>query len=149
MSIYKEKIQQNPDVCSNCFRRNRDRFPINAVMNEGTVYPIRQSLQPIVSDKTYPRDSLESVNIDNGTAFACQCGVISPFTTIRPIDNSEMIDYAHRLRETLENGGVSMDHDTFYSTIRDLKNKPEEQGHDDRVFERATQRAVDHEMAQE
>lgn len=147
MSIFKELIQQDYDVCSNCFRENYDRFEVKGFLNEGTVYPVRESLKPVISDKTFPKESIIEARgqVSEGKALACQCGVLSPHTTIRPIQQSDMIDYAHNLRHTLENKGVSFDHDVFYDTIRDLKSEPSEQGNDDRIFERAVERAVDRE----
>lgn len=146
MQAFKELIQQNPDVCANCFRRNWDRYEVNFYQPihkaDDRFYPLRDSIAPIVSDKRYPTEETQSAYDEHGERVICKCGVMSAFDKERPVSKRQLLDYVNHLTDTLEELDVDFDEDVLYDHVRARKADPKYQGRDDEIIGEAVERAI-------
>lgn len=144
--LFVERIQQNPNVCSNCFRRTHVRFRLThryqtydgeLVCEEvdGEAYPKpRRARKGVTVRDVFPADQAASTHETN----RCPCGAYSNYTTLRPLDKDRLIEYGQRVAEEFNRQeDVRFDDDAFFDTLRELKSNPDRQFEDDSIFTEA------------
>lgn len=145
MTVFKSVIQQNREVCSNCFRRIRTHeMPshVNRFTATDPVIPIRRTVKDYFTG--FYENSLNLEESDYGSA--CKCGSIGHSTTSRTADNSltkpQAIELSIPLGVRLRESGVDFDGATLVRTIFILKSQPEVANCDDEIFGVSVQRAI-------
>lgn len=145
--LMEEEIEDNREVCSNCFRKvlivipKEERTPANASSN----------IEAMVSDGRYPNDGAEvcyptvTGRNQSSTGIACECGVIDHDTKLRPLKKERVMENAKRLTDRLEEHEYSVDDTLFLDIVRDMKEDPANQFDDREIFTTAIEFSVDYE----
>lgn len=150
-SVFQERIQEDPDICNNCFRRTHDRFVNNYSVDtyEGELW-----IKKIegVSDSLYRHDDdTDRIPADKMTAgqkTVCVCG-FRPFSQDhesdsdwkdRPLSKERCLAHAHRLHARLSEAGIEIDKDCFLDVLESLKSDPDNQFADERLYQQAIER---------
>lgn len=165
-AAFTELIQQDPDICDNCFRRTHERFernyrlePYQVDFGEWDVRPVQVSGIEIElpngdtevlgqpPDDIYGKgENLTSVPADmpaGGVIATCKCGFRwAPQEEVeewknRPLAKKRFFEYAERLKRRLEEAGVDFDEEAFDRFLDDKKSDPDEQFSDDTLYARA------------
>lgn len=152
-----ENIQEDPDICSNCFRRTHDRFERNyrvEVVKEDGESKLWFAEVDGFSDSVFRREKNTTRIPENGgyrgMITICKCGFRYVPSHIldekddwknRPLNKSTFFDYAENIEERMVENGVDFDKETYYSTLDRLKSDPEKQFKDDSLFEKACKKA--------
>ena len=166
-SLFKE-FQRDPDICSNCFRRLRDRdkrnYRIEAHYNRSKreyeldivdVRPLTVTIEGEEEEIGGYEDEIvtrpdNTVKIPERGAYrgmrtVCKCG-FRPSSKgewkHRPLDKASFFELAGHLRMRLDESGVNYCPDTFEKTLIELKSSPSEQFADDRMFDVAIRKAI-------
>lgn len=148
-TAFDELIKNEPDICSNCFRRLRNRYSIDKINVKGEVQELRRSTKKIVSDETDHShiefaDFCEADTTCEGETPHCDCGIVMPgFYTRRPLDKGRFLDNAERLIERLEEYEVDFDEEEFFDYCYELKSDPDNQFHDDKMFSDAIEHVIE------
>ena len=165
------EVQQDPDVCSNCFRRTHGRYERNYRLDvvqvededgkqRWTVEPVEVSGVEIElpSGETeliggmeddvfrYPHETtkIPEKGAPRGMRTICECGFrYSPELEWknRPLKKRTFFEYADRIAERLRENGVGFDEDAFFDELDALKSDPDEQFADDKMFSKAAKHA--------
>lgn len=160
-------IVEDPDVCSNCFRRKRERFERNYRLEtyfdedegEWSVRPVNvqgititiageEEIVGGMEDDVY-RDYDNTIKIPErgsirGLRTVCRCGYRydgSEDWRNRPLRKSTFFEYAEYLRDRMRENGVDFDEDAFFEKLDELKSDPDKQFADDRIFKQACDHA--------
>lgn len=145
VTVFKDLVQRNAEICNNCFRRWRRLYEKNYVVeSDGYVRPVRDTMRDINGPSIYSiDDATEEFQREEcgGETFVCECGHISG--TTRPVSLETGIEMTHRLTALLEDEGVTFDRDVLFDHVRAELGKPENQGRQDSVFDDAVERAVE------
>ena len=135
-----DEIRTDPAICSNCYRRRFDAEEINYfVRNDGYADPVRDSLKEILGDWREYREG-EHVPYPEecqGKSFSCECGAFRPSTQVRPVSRSKLQTFAERLVDRADEFDDELNEDAFFDVVHRLKSKPEWQGRDDEILEKA------------
>lgn len=145
--VFKDYIQRNSNICSNCFRRMFTEYERNFFVDQyggdTWVRPIRDSIKSIVSSQRFGHD-VEFAHAEyttQGEKLICECGVFHSQQTIRPLKTRTLIEMTHRLVERLEEADFEFDKDTLYDEVRAGAEEPDMQGKQDRIFAEAIDEA--------
>lgn len=146
-SIFGEVIEGASGVCQNCYRRTHDV--------ETDWWPQNRPWEPIVldslkderwfSEKEYTQ---RTPNVFRPAAHfpamkrACKCGMIDTYSRERPLKKQNTIDYTHHIAERLEEKDIPFNKDILFDKVREMKENPDEQYSDERIFEEAVEEAV-------
>lgn len=133
-STYSEEIEQNSNICSNCYRRLK------------FVVEPHEKTPDIAGDVVFHDEQTDSAWFDdrvpNGTNRPsvkrrhCKCGCVSPYTKFdRPI--RDFHKYAIRIYERMEELGYELNESEFVESVHEKKDLPEYQHKDEQVFEDA------------
>ena len=127
-----EYIQQDNDICNNCFRRTHVTYERNfAVDNVGDELWLRKVE---LSDRSWrlPDETTKAPlgTVTDGESVTCKCGA-GHVMTIRPVDTQTAIEYAKRIAKRLEEKGVNHDTDVLLDTVRRKMQEPDKQGKQD------------------
>lgn len=137
-SIFYRKIESNPNICTNCYRRlsfvakpdeNRMHYSVTA----------RREYQDHV-DFDYFDDKHESGRPSVKRSF-CKCGFVDS-GKIRPLDAKELMNVSTRVRDRLEEENIDVDVDVFFDTIRNEKSNPDNQFNEEAILEEAIERSL-------
>lgn len=158
-SVFQAEIQgpENSDICDNCFRRthvvveNWEPIKFDARTKEWKIHRPSKKVRKLLQPKRFPVDGniiqafdpWKSCGTYPGTFSTCECGVISKGAKLRPLDKRQMIQHGERVCERLEESDYDIDRDSFFDTLRMLKEDPDEQFADEDIFIQATERAAD------
>lgn len=146
-----DAIQDDPDVCNNCFRRTHERYDreyaVDWVWNPSTqeydFWP-----RPVERGITRRRRPAETDRIPagdrHGMRTICECGVRhvpederEGDWKIRPLPKDLFFDYAEILAERVRELGYYFDSYRYEETLAELKSHPEWASRDDDIFRRA------------
>lgn len=148
-NVFDELIMGNPDVCSNCFRKIRDRYQINLVNVKGEAHELRRSTEKIVrTDNDYNDSELADFvesdeTCENGVPY-CECGIVLPgFETERPLSKAKFLENRNRLVDRLEEVGLDFDRDEFREYCYQAKTNPDNQFCEHRIYRHAIDHVID------
>lgn len=143
-----QRVQRDPEICTNCFRRFQQVYAINGVWLHGQdagAHHLRDSIADIVTDERIPDEENPRVPKDlpsHGTRPVCRCGYPAGETN-RPLDKRRFMEYGTRLFTRLqEHTAHDLAPRPFYRHLYTLKTDPAEQFADDRLYARAAQEAL-------
>lgn len=139
-TYYVDDIQQNPEVCANCFRKLRDvvipHSPKKSVRAGLVRYYVPKDDR--VETAKHPAEA-PSRNPPN----ACSgCGAIRGATK-RPLSTDDAVQYARHLSDTLADLGVQHDPITLIAVVAHRKRFPRYATRDDDTFHVAVDYARD------
>lgn len=146
---FQDRIQGDPDICNNCFRKLFERSEKNYTIRQkgGDLYvtEIRKSIKPLITDQRYGQDVVEAPaeTMTRGQTVVCECGAYHYWQTVRPVSLDDAIDMTKRLAERMCEKGISFDEDVLFDYIRREMSKPENQGTQDDVFRYAVHIAIE------
>lgn len=144
-----QEIQDDPDVCANCFRKLRDRYERNyrveTFRKDGQT---KLWLQPVddMGHDVYrrPQDTIKIPQEGglNGMVTVCECGYrYTPDRSVewrnRPLDKRDFFEYAENLYDRLDEAGVKYDRDELEEELSRIKSRPDMQKKDDLIYEKA------------
>lgn len=147
-TLFGELVLKNRCICSNCFRRNADRFEITHKAAWTTPHADR----PVELDEYKKHERLEYHHDNTIDAVAgetsaqmretraCGCGVVATWMRNRPISKERAYDMMDRLVERIseEVSNLAVDVDVsendMWNTFKELKTDPDKQFADDRIF---------------
>jgi len=138
-----EYIQQDSDICNNCFRRTHVTYERNFAVD--TVDGELWARKIEVSDRSWrlPDETTKAPlgSVTDGESVTCKCGA-GQVTTLRPVDTQTAIEYAKRIAKRLDEKGVNHDTDVLLDTVRQKMGESDKQGkQDSEVFGESVQRA--------
>lgn len=142
MDAFKELVQHDPDVCSNCFRKTHDTYERNyfVTTHHGELWAKQVDGRPA---RSYPRERnteyMAAEQTTRGTFRACKCGV--PHGTMRPVSLDTLMEYAKRLVTRFQEKDVDFDENVFLDEVRASGESPDMQGKQDRIFAEAISEA--------
>jgi len=135
-STFSEEIEDNSNICSNCYRRLIDKIlePHNTLPD--VVTEQREYSDSIYFD--YFGDEYETGRPSRKKSY-CKCGSVDD-GKIRPFDPSQMMDVAVRIQERLEERDIEIDVDVFFNHIK--SEIPEHRFNEEKILEQATEKAI-------
>lgn len=146
-TAFQELIVEDPDICSNCFRKIRTRRPINQVNVKGEAYELRDSVKGIVKDDNdYGKhaDFCNGDEVTDGQVPYCNCGIVLPgYERDRPMNKKRFMEGAERLVQRFYELGASFDEREFLDYSKSIKENPDSQFHDDKIYVQAIEHAID------
>ena len=142
--VYVELVQQNPEVCSNCFTKIRDIWFPHAVAldKRGRHTQTWQSLVRIYVSKA---DRVEDAGVEtarNPRKACASCGSIAS-STMRPLPADLAIEFAWNLSTTLAAFGVEHDPLLLAFVVAHRKRFPDFGSRDDDTYRVAVEYAID------
>lgn len=141
--VYVELVQQNPEVCSNCFIKIRDVwFPHATALDKRGVHTA--TWRSLVRYYISKPDRVESANVETASnqPNACaNCGSIRG-STVRPLPSERAVEYAWNLSRTLARFGVEHDPLLLAFVVAHRKRFPDFGSRDDDNFRVATSYAI-------
>jgi hypothetical protein len=142
-------VQSNADICGNCFRRTHHSFERNYAVDTYKVDEFEWETwhrKVDLPDRSYPvranRVSVPEDVASQGLRNYCACGYPSG-EQLRPLPKKLFFSYAGNLYERYVEFGVEIDQEAFIGELETLKTDPSKQFADDRLFEEATQEALE------
>lgn len=143
-----EEIFQNlvhrQGICDNCFEQThfveKDWWPkwirlaLEKHLQETKFYP-----DPEVVEHVYPPEKQSSYPSSRNI---CPCGVMTPFTKIRPLSRSELERNVENICDLLDDEGIPHDKRVMIREANRLKSRPEYQDKDDKIIMDAIEKAV-------
>lgn len=146
MDTFKDEIQKDAAICSNCFRRLFEPEEINfIVQKDGWPKPVRDSLDGVLLPHREFLPGIDSVphpKTGVGMTRTCKCGTLRHSTTMRPVSSSALISLGCRVVERMDEKDFQLNEDTFFDKVRELKSNPDEQHKDDSILAKAVEEAV-------
>jgi hypothetical protein len=171
MSLFKE-IQNDPDVCSNCFRQTHDRieqnYRLEVYFNEdegewdvtpvdvqGVEIELPNGETEVIGgkdDRVYRKPEyttkMPESGAHRGIRTICQCGYRwGPKREIeewknRPLGKKKFFEIAERLLARVREAGATIDEDAYNEKLDAMKSNPDQQFADDRIFDAAVSYAI-------
>lgn len=136
-STFVSKIERDSNICNSCYRKVREHFPtINDLASPVTEYDNNVEFGYF--------DDFEESGRPNAHKPYCQCGAVDwQDARIRPIDEDEMEEIAHRLSKHLEEKGITHNENELVSYILDKYNLPYYQDREELIFEEAVAYSIE------
>jgi len=136
--VFKDKLQNNPIVCSDC-------FSILKVYHEVK----DQWGKPVMT--TVEGKNTERAKVDSPTEWACsECGPIdercSKSWREGPLSMGELCGVIENISETLDEFGIEYDEHRMKRIAEELKSSPEMSGKDDEILHHAVNEGVESDM---
>jgi len=136
-STFYNKIEDNPAVCTNCYRRLKSYSDPH--------YTLPDAVTRLVEYE----DHVEHYWVDDKTNTGrpsikkpvCQCGDIDG-AKIRPLDNREVMEIAQRIDTRLHEEEINIDEDVFFSFIREKREGSDIHFNEEKFFETAIERSL-------
>lgn len=133
-STFYNKIENNPDICSNCYRRLKYRYESRKdIMSDELEYESHVGFGFVDDKRNTGRPSIKR--------SYCSCGVIDQGVKFRPFDRQEMMEVAHRIEKHLDEQEVDFHTDVFYSNVRQGRSEPQWQFNEEVLFQEAIESA--------
>ena len=137
-STFYRKIESNPNICTNCYRRLSFIAKPDEDRMHHSVTPKREYQDHV--DFDYFDDKHETGRPSVKRSF-CKCGFVDA-GKIRPLEKSELMEVAVRVRERLEEEDVSFDKDIFFESVRIEKSNPDNQFNEEAILENAVNESL-------
>jgi len=136
--VFKEKLQNNNLVCSDCFSIRK------------CVYEVSDSWGNAVM-KTVEGKNTERAKVESPTAWACaECGPVDERNNRswreQPIKMGELRDLVDNISETLDEFGIEHDRMRIIRVSEKLKKTPGMSSKDEEILRHATNEGVDSDM---
>lgn len=138
-----KRIQRDPDVCNNCFRRTHQRKERNYAvrLHEGEIW-VDEVDNDNVPDEVRPYDSeTDYLRLDpsaRGTRVICACGFPDD-EKLRPLPKDLFLAYGRNLFHRYLEAGIEINGEMLMHRLEGLKSDPDKQFADDRLYMKATE----------
>lgn len=125
-----DDVQQDSDICNNCFRLTHKTFERNFAVD--TYTPPGQNTAELwarevdLPDESWAEETtyVPQDPASRGTSVTCTCGCED---AIRPISKETAMEHAKRLYERLVEKGVEVDQGVLLDEVRARMSEPENQ----------------------
>lgn len=139
-STFYQKIEHNPDICSNCYRRLKYRFENQReLLSDELEYEHHVGFGYVGDKQNTGRPSIKR--------SYCSCGVIDQGVKFRPLNEKDIMDVAKRVESHLDDENIEFDTDLFYDAVKDGRGNPEWQFNEEVLIEGAVEKAVEAERS--
>lgn len=136
-SIFCKKVEYNPDICTNCYRR------LSYKSSPHESYP------KCVTDHKEYTDNVDFAYFDDEDKTGrpsvhrsyCECGFVDS-GKIRPLDTEELIQVSVRVLDRFNEEEVEIDEDIFFSQVREEKSNPDNQFNEEVILEKAAEESI-------
>lgn len=136
-STFTQEIENNPNICENCYRRLR------------FVLKPHESMPDVVTDKLEYTDSAYFGHFDDKQETGrpsrkksyCECGNVDD-AKIRPFDKKQLLNAGERVVERLSEEDYEVNEDLFMDIVYGKKSDPDNQFNEEVILEEATEQAV-------
>jgi hypothetical protein len=131
-----DDVQQDGDICNNCFRRTHQTFERNYVIKtfEDELWAKQIDASPRSFSLPHQTTYVPGVNASEGTYTYCKCG---SHAALRPVPKQKAMEHAKRLYDRLEEMGAGADKNVLLDEVRERMSEPENQGRFDTVLKEA------------
>jgi len=136
-STFYKKIEDNPAVCTNCYRRLKSYSDPHYTLPDAVTRLVEYE-NHVEHHWVDDKGNTERPSIKKPV---CECGDIDG-SKIRPLDNSELMDIARRIETRLYEEDVDIDEDSFYSFIKSSRDGSDIHFNEEKFFEEATERSI-------
>ena len=137
-SKFYRKIESNPNICTNCYRRlSYVSVPDKNEMHD-SVAPKREYQDHVKFD--YFDDKHNSGRPSVQRSF-CKCGFVDS-GKIRPLDKKQLMKVTVRVRNRLEEEDMNFDEDIFFEEVRKEKSNPDNQFNEEAILENAVNESL-------
>lgn len=136
-STFYRKIESNPNICTNCYRRISQEIEPHETMPE-CVTAEREYQDSVYFG--YFDDRHKSGRPSVQRSF-CKCGFVDA-GKIRPLDKKELMEVAVRVRDRLEEEEIQFDEDIFFDCVKAEKSDPDNQFNEEAILEKAIERSL-------
>jgi len=145
-SIFNEYVEQDSDVCKSCYRKLRDFHDPPEFLPSSALPQVEYREDARFG---YFDDEINTGRPSRKKAY-CTCGAADwNDIKIRPMDSEKMNEASERIIQTLREKFFEVDEDVFFSVVEEKQDKPEYQFREEKVFEEATEQAVEERKLEE
>lgn len=136
-SVFSEEIESNSGVCSNCYRKVKSYSKPH--------YEMPDAVSSLVEYEDHVNSSYFDDRSKSGRPSVkrsyCKCGNVDD-AKIRPMDNRQIMQVAHRIEEHLHEAGIQFEEDTYYTYIREERSGSDMHLNEEKHFEEAIEEAL-------
>lgn len=143
-SFFDKQFEHDREICSNCYRRVRTVVSVEDYAPEFLNDSLRDTLADDIEHA--PHTELDYPPPDrNAHSFrrVCECGCVDTGAKIRPLSKEKVMTYVGHIADRLDEKDFEFDEDVLYDTARAMKENPEYQFDEERIFEAAICNATD------
>lgn len=140
-ALFRDDLQRNPEVCSNCWTHIRDAVLPYSWKSEVSKGLVRFYVSK--PDRTESATFRDDHSARNPPKACRECGSIRG-TTFRPLSGTRAVDFAFNLSATLARFDVEHNPVVLALTVAHRKRFPEFAGRDDDTFRLAVEYAVEY-----
>lgn len=127
-----DDVQQDSDVCNNCFRRTHSTYERNFVVdtfrppgsNTSELWAREVDLPDRAWTEPGKTDYVPQDPASRGTSVTCICGTGD---AMRPVSKDDAMEHAKRLYERLREYGADVDRGVLLDEVRARMSEPENQ----------------------
>ena len=136
-----KSLQEDPDVCNNCFRRTHERYERNYALDTYNGEPWARHVE--LPDRLYPMHITGVPNdpASHGMSIVCECGCSE---AIRPVSKRTALSHVGRIADRLEESDENFDRDDLFDEARRLLEQPQNQCKQDTIFDKAVRYSICH-----
>ena len=135
-STFSEEIEDNPGICTNCYRKVKSYSKPH--------YDMPDAVSDLVEYEDHVNQAYFDDRSQSGKASVkrsyCECGNVDN-AKVRPLNRSQIMMVAHRIADHLEEAGIDFNHDIYYSHIRKKRDGSDMNLNEEVHFEEAIERA--------
>jgi hypothetical protein len=139
-SIYEEEIEQNNEICSNCFRRIKFSIepPERIPSFVSDIQEYESHAESVWVEENKQVEGKADAGRPNVKRTACKCGCVSAYTKVdRPVKDYQK--YSERIIERLYEEGFTVNESQFLDCVHSLKSDPDYQHKPEAIFNEATE----------
>ena len=137
-STFYRKIESNPNICTNCYRRISFVAKPDEERMHHSVTARREYEDHVEFD--YFDDKHETGRPSVKRSF-CKCGFVDA-GKIRPLDKKELMKVAVRVRDRLDEEEIEFDEDEFFGSVKREKSNPDNQFNEEAILENAVNESL-------
>lgn len=136
-SKFYKKIESNPNICTNCYRRLSQKLEPHESMPD-CVAPKKEYENSVHFDYFDDKEKSGKPSVQRSS---CKCGFVDS-GKIRPLDKKEFMKVAVRVRNRLEEEEIDFDEDIFFDKVREEKANPDNQFNEEVILENAIDKSL-------
>jgi len=137
-STFYRKVESNPNICTNCYRRISFVAKPDEERMHHSVTARREYEDHVEFD--YFDDKHETGRPSVKRSF-CKCGFVDT-GKIRPLDKKELMKVAVRVRNRLDEEEIEFDEDEFFGSVKREKSNPDNQFNEEAILENAVNESL-------
>lgn len=131
-STFFQTIEQNQDICSNCYRRLSYRLQPHHTLPDC----VTEHLEYTSAAQSAHFGDEDNTGRPSVKRTYCECGDVDG-SKIRPLSKSELMEVAVRVKDRLEEEQIDINEDDYFEMVRTLKSSPDAQFNEEKIIEKA------------